>query len=165
MSRSERPAIRGLLSGASLAMVGLAVLLAFAIRQDRHDRAVDTARSNGLAAAQSLAGDLLSYDYQNLSDVEQRARRGTTGAFTSTYLDLLKRSIEPKATRESTVTHATIARAAVVTVTANELRALLFVDQVTLHGESTKPTTDHRRALVTMRRVGGRWLVADLTSV
>ena len=159
---------RGL--AALLAVLCLAALTAVAVLGwQRHSRDVEEqARKDAVSAARVAAGDILGYDYRSVEASIARARASTTGAFRKEY-DETAKTLLPQSKQVKAIVQATVGSSAVMSASKNRVVVLLFVDQATVKqvpGEKT-PTTriDQSRVRVTMTRVGGRWLVSELSAL
>jgi Mce-associated membrane protein len=150
-----------------LCLVAAAALAVLQL-QRRDRQATERARTQAVSAARAAASDILGYDYRSLDASIRRARAQTTGAFRTEY-DKTSKTLLPQATKVKAIVQATIGSAAVMSATGERVQVLLFVDQATVKqvaGEKT-PTTriDQSRVRVTMTRVGGRWLVSELSAL
>jgi Mce-associated membrane protein len=128
------------------------------------DRA-EQARDAALAAAEQRAVDLLSYDHRHLDRDFARARRGLTGAFAKDYARTSETVVRPTAEQVKAVVKADVVASSVVRSTQNEVVVLLFVNQTTTSTRLDGPRVDLDRVRMTMRRVAGRWKVAQVRAL
>jgi Mce-associated membrane protein len=124
---------------------------------------LDQARADGLAAARSRTQELLSYTPSSLDADLAHARDGVSGDFAAQFGQLQAQLIVP-AVRAGLSTRATVVRASVVRAERDRVVTLLFLDQRSTK-EGTAPTVTPSRLEVTVVRVGGQWLVADMRNL
>ena len=139
------------------------------LQLQRRDRvATERARTEAVSAAKLAAGNILGYDYRSIEASIARARATTTGAFRTEYEKTAK-TLLPQSKQLKAIVQATVGSAAVMSATDERVQVLLFVDQATVKqvaGEKT-PTTriDQSRVRMTMTKVGGDWLVSELSAL
>ena len=162
---SEPPAAAPPRRTVLLAVVALLAVLAAALAITQtlrlHDRSSSAADERAaLSAARTIAVALDSYDYQDL-DVSFRAvLAGATdpfkGQYASTSEKLKELLVQYKAKASSEVVAAGVASHSGDTVTV-----VLFVDQTVTNANTPQSRVDRNRLQLTMRKVHGRFLVAD----
>ncbi len=138
-----------------LAVVGYESWLLFA----HHQREVAAAQA--LDAAEKYTLVLTGVDPgtidQNFADVLD----GATGEFKDMYSasseQLRQLLIENKATA-----HGTVIESAVKSASKNKVEVVLFVDQSVSNKAAPQPKIDRSRIVMTMEKVGGRWLAAKV---
>ena len=143
---------------ATLALVVAAAVLALEVREQQQ---VEQAREDALAVAEGSAVEVLSYDHRRLDEDVAEAERLSTGRFLEQYR-AATRDLAEQARAGSVVVTARVPSASVQTASADEVVVLLFVDQTTERADLAEPRLDQNRVRLTVQRVGGRWLVAEL---
>lgn len=166
-SRTRR--LRGAVTGRGLLISALAVLavvstVAAAILgwqvKTQHD--IETAGRGAQDAAEQFAVILTSIDSKSLDGDFAAVMDGATGAFKDMYgqasTQLKQLLVDNNATGTGTVIDS-----AVKSATTERAEILLFVDQTVTNSASPEPRIDRSRVLMTMERVDGRWLAAQVT--
>lgn len=147
---------------------GLALLLTlgagFLKWHDASARDSQTAGIESVQAARDGVVALLSYQPDTVEADLDGARNLLTGDFKNTYTQLTNDVVIPGAKQKSIAAVATVPAAAVVSATANHAVALMFVNQSVIVGAGA-PTDTASSVKVTLEKVGGRWLISDLTPV
>ena len=157
------------LTAALLVLCLVATVALGALQLQRRDRvATERARTAAVTAAKSAAGAILGYDYRSIETAIAKARATTTGAFRREY-DETAKTLLPQSKQLKAIVQATVGSAAVMSAVDDRVVVLLFVDQATVKqvaGEKT-PTTriDQSRVRMTMTKVGGAWLVSELSAL
>ncbi|BBZ67457.1 hypothetical protein MINS_28860 [Mycolicibacterium insubricum] len=125
----------------------------------QHDR--DVAAAAALDAARSYAVALTSTDQNSIDQNIKDLLDGATGNFKDTYgktaSRLRKMLIDNKVN-----TTGTVVDSAVKSVRGDEVDVLLTVKQVITSAAAPQPRTDIVSVSMTMRKVDGRWLAADV---
>ena len=172
-STGVEPAAAGpgspLRSGPVLALLLTTVLMAVAagfvwFQVHRHD-ATETARRAGLEASRDAARVLFSYDYRTLAKDFSAGKAVTTGKFRAQYADTTTKVVTPVATEKKAVVKAEVVNAGVVRASTDEVVTIVFVNQVTTSSLQAGPKVDLSRVRMTLRHVGGRWLVATVDAL
>jgi len=155
----RRPA----LSVSVLALMSVAAVITAAVLgwQLREKRAVENAGQQALAAAQEYALVLTSVDAGALDQKFASAIDGATGEFKDMYREssaqLKQVLIDSKADADGTVV-----AAAVRSATTDTVEVMLFVDQAVTNALNPEPRVDRNRIIMTMAKVDGRWLAANV---
>lgn len=175
--RSHEPA--SFLAGRLLTglLVVLAVLLAAGCVVGLVNRADDGTTPNGTvvsdstrAVAQSQATDLteqtLSYNYKNFDKQRSSNSARMSSGFRKQYSDTMAK-VADKTKKFKITLDAKVVASGVVSITAQQAKVLLFVNQTTSAGSrpKEKPTTDLNRVLVTMVRSGGDWNIDTMNAL
>lgn len=147
--------VAGLLAAACLAILAWGQLW---LHQQHADDADATQSVN---AAMPAVTSTLSYDYRHLAADRSRARRGLTGDALAEY-DKVQSTLAKTAPRIKAVVTARVTAHSVLSADDSAARVLLFVDQTSTSTYVTKPELDESRVVVTLRHLGGRWLVSSL---
>ncbi|MGQ0576197.1 MAG: hypothetical protein ACT4RN_18630 [Pseudonocardia sp.] len=130
---------------------------------DTTGRERDTAAA--LDAARTRTAAVLSYTSATL-DAEVDANRGqVTGRFAAELDGLARQLILPGTPEEAATTSTEVVRAAVLSVDPGSVDVLLYLDQTTVFRARPEPVRAATQVVVTMTRVDGQWLVAELRSV
>lgn len=147
---------------------GLALLLApaagFLKWHDASARDSQTAEIESVQAAKDGVVAMLSYQPGTVEADLDAARNLLTGDFKNTYTQLATDVVIPGAKQKLIAAVATVPAAAVVSATADHSVALMFVNQNVIVGTGA-PTDTASSVRVTLEKVGGRWLISDLTPV
>jgi Mce-associated membrane protein len=142
----------------AVSAVAVAVLGWWAYGDARDRRAQDDA----LAAARVETAQVLSYDARTLDADLAGSRTLVTGGFAARFEELANNVIVPAVRQRNLTTKATVTRGAVIDGHRDQVRALLFVKQVTTLDGQPAPREVSNQVRVTMTRAGGRWLISDL---
>ena len=161
---------RALVSRAAVAIAALVIVVAaLAVSTGvlfvaaRSGQAAQDARSGSVAAAKQQVPVLLSYSYQSFRSDLARAEADTTGSFRATYTQLMTSEIGPTAALNHVVTQTTVSGASVIDAGPGRATLLLFVSEQTKTATKAEAVLNENAVRVTMRQVGGTWLVAGLT--
>lgn len=123
---------------------------------------VGQARSAAIPAARSHAEELLSYDHRTLKNDLSQAKADTTGSFREEYLNTTKKLVSAQAKKYEVVVRARVVGTSVVQAEPDRVVALLFVNQATQSNRIKGTEIDQNRVRMTLRKVDGKWLVANL---
>jgi Mce-associated membrane protein len=107
---------------------------------------------------------MLSYRADTVDQQLAAAVDHLTGSFRDSYASLTRDVVIPGAHQQKISTVATVPAAASVSATETHAQVLLFIDQTaTVGGQDTKraPEATRSTVLVTLDKVGDRWLVSD----
>lgn len=126
------------------------------------DRAeTDAAARQAAATARNYAVTLTSIDSQHIDQNYAEVLNGATGEFKDMYSQssgqLKKLLIDGKAVSKGRVVDSSIK-----SVTKDKVEVMLFVDQEITNAASPDPRVDRSRIVMTMQRVGGRWLAGKV---
>lgn len=156
--RSRSLAVRVLIAAAAVLVVAVGTLSVMAVHESR----IDSARIYGLSAAVDLTPKLLTYDYRTLDADAAEAQASITGDFAGQYKDYFAQLLSPNAKAQQFVSKATVRAASEVSATADQVVALIYLDQATTSKALTAPRLDNSGVRVTVTEVGGRWLISKL---
>lgn len=155
--------------GARLLLGVLAAVLAVALAGQLvlrwQDRVADEAGRDGTDAAAVAVERLLTYDAADLAGASGEIGTLTAGPFRDEFTRLFDTLVAPAAAEQQAVSTATIVGRSVVRAGADEVVALLFVNQVTTSTALGGDRIDAVRARVTVQREDGRWVVTALEQV
>ena len=126
----------------------------------------NTTQQAALASAKSCIATINTYDYRKLSTAEAAALSCTTGKFTSCLKSVYTKTLEPKAPVAKAVQTAQVNQAGIRDVSSDGKQIdILTYGQLTLTNVTTSTTTpqyDPFGAIVTMNKVGDKWLVSKI---
>ncbi|GAB3961311.1 hypothetical protein GCM10029978_013210 [Actinoallomurus acanthiterrae] len=126
--------------------------------QRSEDDAAESAREDGLAAAQSAAKDLLSYNYRTLDYDLGKARSEMTPAMAKSYDEYWK-IFRPSVEKSQTQALTQIQVAAVTQATPTRLEALFFVKMISVNAAHKEPQVDTSWPRLQMKKIGKKWLI------
>ena len=133
--------------------------------QVRRHAQTETARQQALDASRDAARLLFSYDYRTLDTDFQTGRALTTGQFRDEYAKTTTKVVTDVAKQYHAVVKANVVTAGVVSATPVKVVTIVYVNQVTTSTRVSGQKIDLSRVRVTLRRIGGRWLVAKVDAL
>lgn len=142
----------------TVAVVVIGVGCLFLWHKDSQDAAVQKARDDALAAAQSSAKDLLSYNYRTLDYDLGKARKEMTPAMAKSY-DAYWKVFRPSVEKSQTQALTQIQVAGVAQASADHVEVLLFVKMISVNAAHKEPQVDTSWPRLEMKKVGERWLI------
>ena len=148
----------------AIVIVGLAAGLIVSRRQLADRDALDQARANALAAAQTYAVDLASYDYHSLDKDFGLVTTHSTGTFKDQF-QKASTTLKPLIVQYKGVAKATVRGAAVSQATTDKATIVIFVDQTVTNTNSPTPRVDRNRVTMTLVHQGGQWLITQVDLV
>lgn len=152
-----------------LAVAALAVALLMALPDARETKAVEDARTPAATAAATAAEQLLSFDYRTLDQERGEDAALLTPEFAATFEETFTQVLGETAASAKPVVTADVRAVATMECgddcDPDEAQVLLFVDQVNSGPTRPEASRDENRLVMSMRRVGDRWLVADITAL
>ncbi|GAA0332575.1 hypothetical protein NE235_30005 [Actinoallomurus spadix] len=122
------------------------------------DIAVQHAREDGLAAAQSAAKDLLSYNYRTLDYDLKKAESEMTPAMAKSYAEYWK-IFRPSVEKSQTQALTQVQVASVAHATADRVEVLLFVKMISVNAAHKEPQVDTSWPRLQMKKSGKKWLI------
>lgn len=152
-----------ILTALVIVVAGLAASAGVLLVRVRDSQAAQVARTASVAAARREVPALLSYSYQTFRADFDRAQAGATGEFRATYRRLMTGQVEQKALASHVVTQSSVSAASVISAAPGSATLLLFLNEQTKTDARNAPVLNETAVRVTMREVGGSWLVAGLT--
>lgn len=152
----------GVTAGVVLALAA-AALLAVVARHVSSRNAADAARHDAVAAAVRETRAAMSYSYKTLGHDVAVAEQGLTPSFRADYEKTIATSVRSLAEKYQATTAATVAASGVTTASPSRARVLLFVDAVSNNTQLKAPRLDRYRINVSMQKIGGRWLISNLS--
>lgn len=152
-------------AAAAVLAVLAAALSAVAAERASHRHALDRARENAVAAANSSVATVLSYDYRHLAADFKKAEGLLTERFRKKYDKTTAAAVEPLAAKYKAQSSAQITAAGTVSVDVDRVVVLVFVDQTVTNSQLAAPRLDRSRINVTLVRQGDRWLIDQLAPI
>ena len=125
--------------------------------RDRQKQVTDAARA-GTVALLSYAPDSLDKDLAN-------AKSHLTGEFLKYYSQFTDQIVAPAAKQKGVKTEATVAKAAVSELHADDAVVLVFVNQVTTSKDRPDPALATSSVVVKLTKTDGRWLISEFNPV
>ncbi|MGB9378398.1 MAG: h domain protein [Mycobacteriales bacterium] len=126
---------------------------------------VDSARTDGLAAARAHAATILSYDYRHIDADIAKGKAATTGKFREEYSQTTSTVVKPTAVQYKAIVQAQVRVASVRSASPDQVVVLLFVNQTTTSTRVTGPKVDQSRVRMTLEKHGDRWLVSKIDAL
>jgi Mce-associated membrane protein len=133
--------------------------------QDHATAATDQASAAALDAARTKLPLVLSYQYSTLNADLDTARLQIAGPFAAQFDELAASTIVPSTRDQKIVTKATVVRGAVTSTATDRVETLLFVNQSTTSADKPQPQATASQVRVVMTRVGGQWLISEVTPI
>jgi Mce-associated membrane protein len=148
-------AVLGVVAAALLALL---VVLFFSWH---HQRDVNSARDDAVAAAKSFALDFGAYDYQHLDTEFQEVAQKMTPDFAKSYLDTSEK-LKATFVQYKTQVTARIQDWGVTSASTSKATVIVFLDQTVRTSQSSTPRIDRNRLEIQLEHTDGKWLVAKL---
>lgn len=126
---------------------------------------VEEARPEAIAAVQTQVAEVLSYDHRSVEDDLASAATHLTGDFKDEFAKLTAELIVPAAHSKQISTQAEVTAVGIVKSTADTATTLVFVTQTTTSKGQKESKIDGSRLVVTLKKVGGDWLISALDPV
>lgn len=146
----------------AIVIVALAVSTGVLFFKWQSQQSANNARTAAVSAARQKVPALLSYSYSSFGSDLARAEADTTAKFRGTYGQLMTSQIESAAKKHQVVTQATASAASVITAQPGSATLLMFLSQQTKTNAKTESVLNDTAVQVTMRKVGGTWLIDNL---
>ncbi len=126
--------------------------------QSAHDRAVERAREDGAAAAQSEAKDVLSYNFRTLDYDLSKARSEMTPGMARSFDDYW-RIFRPSVDKSQTQALTQVQVTGVTDATPTRVEVVLFVKMISVNAAHKEPQVDTSWPRFQLRKVGRKWLI------
>ncbi|MFC7496538.1 MULTISPECIES: J domain-containing protein [unclassified Nocardioides] len=143
----------------TLLVAGAAAVVAATVPSDR---AVQDASEQARAAAERAIVPLLSYDGRDLDRTRAAGQQYLTGDYREEYDKFIDGVIEQNAPRTRTVVEAELVRSGLVRADENRAQVFVLVDMSRTNRVEKQPVVYKNWATLTMEKVDGDWLVADI---
>ena len=116
-----------------------------------------------VAAARSAVGPIVTYDYRKLDAGQKAAEAVMTDHYRTTYDKTFDKLRGPIATTQTVIT-AKVVGAGIVRAGDDRVQVLVLVDRSTTRKGSATPIPTQDQVTLTMKKVGGSWLVDDMNT-
>jgi Mce-associated membrane protein len=136
----------------------LAVLLVLQVLEQADRKPIKQARLDASAAARSAVVALISVNYQSLAAGKAKAEKTLAPKFRPEY-DKFLTSLQSTATQNKLVSSASVESSGVLSASADHVKVLLFVDQISTNASRSAPRIDQPRVTMKMVKLEGKWLV------
>lgn len=146
------------LAGGAAVAAGLVAALVVAEVSLAHANAVDHARTDAMAAAESFAVDISSYDYRHLDQDFTRVTDHATGRLKSDF-STASRSLAPLLVRVKGTATGTVVAAGVADATTDRATVVVLLDQTVSNTTAPAPRLDRSRLVMTLTHGSSGWLV------
>lgn len=151
--------------GAALALAVLAASLVYALRPG----VSDTDRTAAVGSARTTLESLLSYSGATFDRHVSEVTPQLTSPFKDQFTKVAATDIKPMALKNEATVQAKVYDVGVMDATGDggegtTVRVMAFVNQATTTKAQQAPAIDQNRVVATMRKVGDRWLVSDLSA-
>jgi Mce-associated membrane protein len=132
-------------------------------------RLTDGDRTAAVGSARTTLESLLSYRGADFDAHVTEVTPRLTSPFREQFAKVATSDIKPMAVKNSATVQAKVYEAGVMDATGDgsegsTVRVLAFVNQATTTAAQKTPAIDQNRVIATMRKVGDRWLVSDLSA-
>ncbi|WP_067889431.1 hypothetical protein [Nocardia vaccinii] len=163
--RSRRRWAWGLLGLVVVAALITASTFAVVFGNKLNDRdSIDTAAQQATATASAYAVTLTSIDSQHLDQNFTEVLAGATGKFKDMYSDSSEQ-LKSMLVQSHASSQGKVVDSSTKSATKTRVVVLLFVDQTVTNSTSPDPRVDRSRIVMTMDKIGGRWLASEVEMV
>ena len=153
-----------LLAGAAAVTLVLVVTVAVLwVREPSAGDVEEDARA-AQAAAERAVVPILSYDATHLDESKAAAQQYLTGSLRKDYDNIFAGLIEQNAPATRTVVQASLVRSSIVRADGAHAQIFLLINQTRTNKKYTVPQVYKNWVTLTMDKVDGQWLVADLAT-
>ena len=151
--------------GATLALSVLAASLVYALRPS----VGDADRAAAVGSARTTLQSLLSYSGSSFDKHVSEVTPQLTSPFKDQFTKVAATDIKPMAVKNDATVQAKVYDAGVMDANGDggdgtTVRVMAFVNQATTTKAQQAPAIDQNRVIATMRKVGDRWLVSELSA-
>jgi Mce-associated membrane protein len=151
--------------GATLALSVLAASLVYALRPS----VGDADRAAAVGSARTTLQSLLSYSGSSFDKHVSEVTPQLTSPFKDQFTKVAATDIKPMAVKNDATVQAKVYDAGVMDASGDggdgtTVRVMAFVNQATTTKAQQAPAIDQNRVIATMRKVGDRWLVSELSA-
>ncbi|GAB3878205.1 hypothetical protein GCM10028802_19100 [Terrabacter terrigena] len=151
--------------GAILALALLATALVLGLRPT----VSDADRTAAVSSARTTLESLLSYSGATFDKHVGEVAPQLTAPFKDQFTKVAASDIKPMAVKNEATVQAKVYEAGVMDTTGDggegtTVRVMAFVNQATTTKAQQAPAIDQNRVIATMRKVGERWLVSELSA-
>lgn len=136
----------------------LATLLTVGFISWKHQRDLQSARSDVLESARRFAVQFGTYDYQKLDQQFAAVATHLTPDFRANYLKS-SRGLKATIVQYKGKSVASVAGIGVTSAGESKASVVVFLDQTVTNTQSTVPTVDRNRLLIQLERHHGEWQI------
>lgn len=123
------------------------------------------AQQQAINAARDGTVALLSYAPDSLDKDLANAKAHLTGEFLKYYSQFTDQIVAPAAKQKGVKTEATVARAALSDMQADNATVLVFVNQVTTSKDRPDPALATSSVMVKLTKTDGHWLISEFNPI
>ncbi|MGH9121221.1 MAG: hypothetical protein ACRDYC_04625, partial [Acidimicrobiales bacterium] len=142
----------------SALIVGLVILLGWAVWTIRGNNDLGSARQSALAAARGFALQISTYQYEHLSQEVAAIDADSTAEFKA-HFDQAVTALTTILAQQHASASGTIRAVGLVSATMHKAVAVAFVDESLTFPTTTKAATQATRLKMTLVRQSGRWML------
>ncbi|QIK64937.1 hypothetical protein G7072_00055 [Nocardioides sp. HDW12B] len=124
----------------------------------------DADRDEVVAAAETAAVAVLSYDHRSLEQDRDAALEFMTTAYGDSYRSTFDAAVLPSATDAEATVEAEVQETGITAIDGDSAEVLVFVDQSTTTAESPEPMAALNRITLTLVREDSEWLIDEIRS-
>ena len=151
--------------GATLALALVAAALVYGLRPT----VSDGDRTAAVGSARTTLESLLSYSGASFDKHVGEVAPQLTSPFKDQFTKVAATDIKPMAVKNDATVQAKVYEAGVMDAAGDggegtTVRVMAFVNQATTTKAQQAPAIDQNRVIATMRKVGDRWLVSELSA-
>lgn len=163
--RTRRGSLWASAIGAAVALALLATALVYGLRPT----VSDGDRTAAVSSARTTLESLLSYSGSTFDKHVGEVSPQLTAPFKDQFTKVAASDIKPMAVKNEATVQAKVYEAGVMDTTGDggegtTVRVMAFVNQATTTKAQQAPAIDQNRVIATMRKVGDRWLVSELSA-
>ncbi len=150
----------------TLAVASVATAASLYFTQYRTDQQTDDSAQRAVGAAASNGSiAILSYAPNTLDQDLTKAKSFLTGDFATYYGQFTDQVVAPAAKDKAVKTTAVIVRSAVQEMHPDSAVVLVFINQTTTTKDKPDPSMTSSSVKVSLRQVGGKWLISAFDPV
>jgi Mce-associated membrane protein len=146
------------LAGGVAVVAALVAALVVAEVSLAHANAVDHARTTAMAAAESFAEEISSYDYRHLDQDFKVVTDHATGRLKADFTTA-SRNLEPVLVRVRGTATGKVVAAGVADATTDRATVVVLLDQTVTNTTAPSPRLDRSRLVMTLTHGSAGWLV------
>lgn len=142
---------------------GIGYLLLWNSDQDHDDEV--TARKEAAETAKVSVSRMFSYQYDTIDQELASVESLLTGAFKDEYSNLVRTQLSPLAKQQKANTKTDVVGDSVISGDADEVKMLLFLNQVATSPMIEQPINTGSSVRVTLEKEDGDWLISALEPI
>lgn len=141
------------------------LLLAGAVGLSLSDPSGQDAQTRAATStARTSIEQMLSYNYKTIDAQAAQIETQLTGSFKNEFTQAMDKDIKPLAVKNKTVVQARVSDVGVMEATDGRVKVLAFVNQAKVGADEKQPAIDQNRVIATLTKVGGRWLISEVSA-